>query len=68
MVNINIPPGNHGLRLGETSKGCMRGETIIEVLPRWVMSVGFRAGEIRENPFAGGGMGEIIDDPGVRGT
>jgi len=65
---MNIPPGNQGFRLGETSKGCIRGEAIIEVLPRWVISVGLRAGEIRENPLAGGGMGEIMEDPGVRGT
>lgn len=32
------------------------------------MSVGLRAGEIRENPLAGGGIGEIMEDPGVRGT
>lgn len=32
------------------------------------MSVGLRAGEIKENPLAGGGMGEIMVDPGVRGT
>lgn len=70
-IDQNLPPGNQGFKLGETSSGCDLGDINTDWLPRCVcgISVGFKAGEINcVKPVAGGGMGDIMDPPGVSGT